>query len=64
MTVGGAGGLMTTGIHVSAPGDPCTRVGLTVQQAFGVPIRTWGDRSNETTRTITEVMGSQDASSV
>ena len=56
MTAGGAAGLIKTGIHVAAPGDPCTRVGLTVQQALGVPIGAWGDRSNETSRTITEII--------
>ena len=55
-TVGSGGGRLKTGIHVAAPGDPVTRVGLTVQQALGVPVRTWGERSNETTRTITEIM--------
>ncbi|MEQ9448475.1 MAG: hypothetical protein RLN70_06130, partial [Rhodospirillaceae bacterium] len=56
MTVGSAGGRLKTGLHVSAPGDPATRVGLTVQQAMGVPMSTWGDRSNETSKTITEVL--------
>ena len=56
MTVGSAGGRLKTGIHVSAPGDPVTRVGLTVQQALGVPINHWGVDSNGTSKTITEVM--------
>ncbi|MGE4062660.1 MAG: DUF1552 domain-containing protein [Rhodospirillaceae bacterium] len=56
MTAGRAGGRVKTGIHVSAAGDPCTRVGLTVQQIMGVPLNEWGDRSNKTTRTITEVI--------
>ncbi len=56
MTVGSAGGRIKTGLHVSAHGDPATRVGLTVQQAMGVPISAWGDRSNETSKTITEVL--------
>lgn len=56
MTAGGGAGLIKTGIHVAAPGDPCTRVGLTVQQALGVPISAWGDRSNETSRTITDIL--------
>lgn len=56
MTIGGAGGRMKTGVHVSAKGDPVTRVGLTVQQVMGVPIGSWGTRSNATTKTITEVI--------
>jgi hypothetical protein len=56
MTAGRAGGRIKTGYHVAAPGDPCTRVGLTVQQVMGVPINEWGDRSNKTSRTIAEVV--------
>lgn len=56
MTVGSAGGRLKTGLHVSSPGDPATRVGLTVQQAMGVPLSTWGERSNQTSKTISEVL--------
>ena len=42
MTFGTAGGRLRTGLHISAPGDPSTRVGLTVQQALGVPVNSWG----------------------
>lgn len=56
MTAGSGGGKIRTGMHITSPGDPCCRVGLTVQQAMGVPISTWGDMSNETTKTISEMM--------
>lgn len=56
MTMGGAGGRLKTGLHVSAKGDPVTRVGLTVQQAMGVPAGSWGTKSNMTSKTITEVV--------
>jgi hypothetical protein len=56
LTAGKANGRMKTGIHVAAKGDPVTRVGLTVQQALGVPIASWGTDSNQTSKTITEVM--------
>jgi hypothetical protein len=56
MTVGSGGGRIKTGIHVAAPGDPVTRVGLTCMQALGVPIQTWGERGNATSRMISEVM--------
>ena len=56
MTAGNAGGRMKSGMHVSAPGEACTRVGLTVQQIMGVPLNTWGTRSNETTKTFTEIL--------
>jgi hypothetical protein len=57
ITVGGAAGRLKTGIHFAAgKGDPVSRVGLTIQQALGVPVSVWGTGSNQTTKTITEVM--------
>src|SRR4051812_11084694 len=56
ITVGTAGGRCKGGMHIVSAGDPYTRVGLTVQQAFGVPMNTWGDRSNKTTKTFTEIL--------
>jgi hypothetical protein len=56
ITVGTAGGRIKTGIHVSSPGEPATRAGLTIQQALGVPISKWGVLSNETNRTIDEII--------
>lgn len=56
LTVGSGGGRIKTGIHVAAPGDPVTRVSLTVMQALGVPLNQWGERGNNTSRTITEVV--------
>jgi hypothetical protein len=56
LTAGNAGGRIKTGIHVSPKGDSVTRVGLTIQQALGVPINSWGTASNQTTRTITEII--------
>ena len=55
-TAGGAGGRMKTGMHVAASGDPVTRVGLTLQQAFGLPIDSWGTDSLKTSKTISEVL--------
>lgn len=56
MTIGNGGGRMKTGIHVAAKGDPVTRVGLTVQQAMGVPTSEWGQNSLATSKTFTEVL--------
>lgn len=57
MTAGSAGGRLKTGIHfAAAKGDPVTRLSLTVQQAVGVPISSFGTESNQTSKTITEVM--------
>lgn len=56
ITVGNAGGRLKTGYHLSAPGDPSARVGLTLQQAFGIPVDSWGLLSNATSKTFTEIM--------
>jgi hypothetical protein len=57
LTAGSAGRRVKTGFHFAAPkGDPVTRVSLTVLQALGVPISTFGSESNRTAKTITEVM--------
>jgi hypothetical protein len=56
MTVGGAGGRIKTGMHIRAAGDPQTRVGLTLQQVMGVSLNSWGGGSNQTTKTMTELL--------
>jgi hypothetical protein len=57
MTAGSAAGRLKTGIHFAAgKGDPVSRVGLTIQQALGVPVSAWGTQSNQTSKTITDVM--------
>ena len=56
LTAGRAGGRMKSGIHLAAQGDPVTRVGLTVQQAMGVPVSAWGTESNRTAKPFSEVL--------
>jgi Protein of unknown function (DUF1552) len=56
LTIGGAAGRLKTGLHVVATGDPSTRAGLTVQQAMGVPINSWGRLSNKTSKPLTELL--------
>ncbi len=56
MTAGGAGGRVKTGLFVDGIGTPVSRVGLSIQQAFGVPVDRWGTKSMETNKTITEIM--------
>ncbi|HWW86532.1 MAG TPA: DUF1552 domain-containing protein [Vicinamibacterales bacterium] len=56
ITAGSAGGRMKTGIHVAGKGDPVSRVGLTIQQALGMPLQDWGTDAMATTKTITEVV--------
>ncbi|HCX14970.1 MAG TPA: hypothetical protein DGZ24_06590 [Rhodospirillaceae bacterium] len=55
-TAGSGGGRVRTGIHVSAKGDPGSRVGLTMQQAMGVPVTTWGTDSLRTSKAVSEIL--------
>jgi hypothetical protein len=56
LTAGSASGRIKTGIHVRASGDPGTRVGLTIQQALGVPVDKWGFESMGTSKTVTDIL--------
>jgi hypothetical protein len=56
MTAGSAGGRIKTGIYVDGEGTPVSRVGLTLQQAMGVPLDRWGSKSMETSKTIGELI--------
>jgi hypothetical protein len=56
LTIGGGAGRLKTGMHVVATGDPTARVGLTVQQAMGVSINSWGRLSNKTSKPLTELL--------
>jgi hypothetical protein len=56
MLAGGAGGRIKSGLHVASPGDPVTRVGLTVQQALGVSTNTWGRGSMQTSQQFSELL--------
>ena len=56
LTIGGANGRVKTGLHVHTLGDPATRVGLTVQNAMGVAVDSWGSESNATSKVFSEVL--------
>jgi hypothetical protein len=56
MLAGGAGGKVKQGVHIRGAGEPITRVGLTVQQAMGVPVESWGLDALKTKRPITEIL--------
>jgi hypothetical protein len=56
MLAGGAGGKVKQGVHIRGAGEPITRVGLTVQQAMGVPVESWGLDAMKTKRPITEIL--------
>lgn len=53
---GRAGGRVKTGMHISGGSTSATRVGLTVQQAMGLPVDTWGSGSMRTNKPISEIM--------
>ena len=55
MLFGSVDGRMKTGMHIAAPGDAVTRVGLTVQQVMGVSVSEWGVGSNKVNRPYQEV---------
>ena len=53
---GGANGKIKTGLHVAGGGTTVSRVGLTVQQAMGFLLDSWGTQSNQTNRPISEIV--------
>ena len=42
MVAGSAGGRFNTGRHIRGGASPTSRVALTLQQAYGVPVSSWG----------------------
>jgi len=53
---GGGNGKLKTGQHLKLEGEPVTRVGLTIQQALGVPVESWGTMSLNTSKPLGELM--------
>ena len=53
---GGANGRIKGGYHIDGRGDPVTRVGLTIQQALGMPAASWGKFSLATNKPIGELL--------
>jgi hypothetical protein len=56
IVAGQAGGKWKGGQHIAGKGDTTSRVGLTIQQAMGLPLGSFGTGANATSRTITEVL--------
>ena len=56
MTIGRAGGRIKTGLYVNGNGSPTTRVGLTAMQIMGVSNDSWGTRSLETSKVISDIL--------
>jgi hypothetical protein len=55
-TAGFANGRVRNGLHVPAPGDTVCRLGLTCQQAVGMPVGSWGTESNNTSKPFSEIL--------
>ena len=53
---GTAGGRIKGGYHIAGEGAPVSRVGLTIQQAFGMSVDSWGTGSLETKKPISEIL--------
>ena len=56
MLAGSGGGKFKTGLHVVGNGASAAKVGLTVQQAYGVAIDSWGTGAMKATRGISEIL--------
>lgn len=56
MVAGQGGGKWKSGQHIDGKGDPSSRVGLTIQQAMGMPVTSWGDGAMKTSKPIGELM--------
>ncbi len=55
-TAGRLGGRVRAGQHLDGNGEPATRVGYTIQKLMGAPIGSWGTRSMETAREVSEIV--------
>ena len=55
-TAGTMGGKLKTGLHIPCKGAKITNLGLTALQALGFESKTWGAKSNETDKTISELL--------
>jgi hypothetical protein len=55
-TAGRAGGKVKTGLHVPGTGTAVTRVGYTAMKVMGLGARSWGTKSNNTSKEITEIL--------
>jgi hypothetical protein len=53
---GSASGRIKTGYHIAGGDSPVSRVGLTIQQAMGIPIDNWGTGSMQTKKPVSEIL--------
>lgn len=55
-SAGTAGGRVRTGLHIDGRGTPGCRLGYTAQRLMGLEIASWGDKSNNTSSEIGEIL--------
>ena len=55
-TAGRAGGKVKTGLHIDGKGAQLTRLSLTSMKAMGLDINSWGTKSNQASKEISEML--------
>ena len=55
-TAGTAGGRIKTGLHLDGGDTPACRLGFTAQRLMGLDINAWGEKSNNTSDEISEIL--------
>jgi hypothetical protein len=55
-SAGRAGGQVKTGLHIDGGGSPGCRLGYTAMRLMGLDVRAWGDKSNNTSKEIGEIL--------
>lgn len=56
MIAGDADRRLKPGLLINAQNEPLSRIGLTLQRAFGMPVSGWGTEANATTQIFTEML--------
>jgi hypothetical protein len=55
-TAGRAAGRIKTGLHIDGAGSTVSRVGYTLQKVMGLDTPVWGEKSNQTTKDVGEIL--------
>ncbi len=55
-SAGRAGGKLKTGLHIDGGGTPGCRLGYTAMRLMGLDVPSWGDKSNNTSKEIGEIL--------
>ena len=55
-SAGTAGGKVKTGLHIDGGGTPGCRLGYTAMRTMGLDVPSWGDKSNNTSKEIGEIL--------